>query len=115
MSLADGFFVSATVHERKVTLADGSEHTLHFREVPAGEYRRFMLAEASDDEDVRIGSLARLIAASVCEADGKPALTYEQASRLKPTAANALLEAVLAVNAPGKLSEPEPNNGSGTS
>lgn len=103
MSLADGFFVSSAVHERKVTLADGTEHTLHFREVPAGEYRRFMLAEQSDDEDVRVGSMARLIAASVCEADGRPAMTYEKALQLKPTAANVLLEAVLAVNTPGKV------------
>lgn len=92
------FFVSPTVHERQITLADGSVHTLWFREVPAGEYRRFMLAERSDDEDVRIGSMAKLIAASVCEPDGKPAMSYEQALQLKPAAANALIEAVLAVN-----------------
>ena len=111
----DAFFVSSSVHERPVTLADGSVHTLYFREVPAGEYRRFALAENSEDEDVRIGALAKLICASMCEADGTPAITFDQALQLKPSVATALLEAVLEVNGSGKDSVPEPSNGSGTS
>lgn len=98
----DGFFVSSAVHERPITLSDGSTHVLYFREVPAGEYRRFAIAESSDDEDVRVGALAKLIAASLCEADGTPAMSFEQALQLKPAAASALLEAVLEVNGQGK-------------
>lgn len=98
MAKLDGFFVSTEVHARKVKLADGSEHDLHFRELPSSEFRRFHLAESSDDEDVRISSMAKLIAASLCEVDGKPAITVKQALQLKPAAANALIDAVLSVN-----------------
>lgn len=98
MSKFEGFFVSVEVHERKVTLADGSEHVLHFRELPVTEFRRFALAERSEDADVRVGSMSQLIAASLCEPDGTPAMTFEQAARLKPAVATALFEAALSVS-----------------
>lgn len=94
----EGFFVSVEVHERKVTLADGSEHVLHFRELPVTEFRRFALAERSEDDDVRVGSMSQLIAASLCEPDGKPAMSFEEAARLKPKVASALFEAALSVS-----------------
>lgn len=100
MTNFDGFFVSTEVYERKVTLADGSEHVLHFRELPVTEFRRFALAERSQDEDVRVGSLSLLIAASLCQPDGKPAMTFEEASRLKPAVATALFDAALSVSKP---------------
>jgi len=122
MSKYDSFFVSGEVHERKVKLADGSEHTLYFKEVPATVYRKFQIAENSDDEEVRAGSLAKLIAASMCEADGSPAMTYEEACRLKGPVSNELVNAVLEVNgkkAPeensGNALPPSETNGSGTS
>ncbi|MDM0024075.1 phage tail assembly chaperone family protein, TAC [Variovorax saccharolyticus] len=98
MSKYEAFFVSAQVHERKITLADGSEHSLFFKELPASIYRKFQIAEQSDDEDVRAGSMAKLISSSLCEEDGSEAMTYEQALKLKASAANALLDAVLEVN-----------------
>lgn len=102
MSLNKDFFVSDTLHERTVKLPDGSEHPLHFAEIPATEFRRFQMAEFSEDEDIRAGSMAKLIVASLREPDGKPAIKYEQAILLKPAAAKALTAAVLDVNGYGK-------------
>lgn len=119
--MLDGaFFVSETLHERPVTLPDGSTHRLHFRELSAAQLRAYQLAERSQDEEVQCGAIAKLIAASVCESDGRPALTYERARLLKPFAANALTEQILAINgmaveAAKKTSPPGALNGSGTS
>ena len=59
-SLAASLFVSETIHPRTVKLPDGSEHTLHFKELPATVFRAFHLAEQSKDEDTQTGSMARL-------------------------------------------------------
>ena len=83
-------------------MPDGSKHTLHFKELPAVEFRKFQLAEASDDEDVRSSSIAKLIAASLVEEDGKPAITLKDAAKLNSAAANAILAAILDVNGFGK-------------
>jgi hypothetical protein len=112
------FFVSEAVHERTVRMPDGAEHTLYFREVSAVEFRKFAFAEQSGDEQVQAGSAAKLVAASLCEPDGKPAITYAQALKLKPAAMKELLAATLAVNGlddAGKASPPGENSGSGTS
>lgn len=98
MALDNSLFVSDQIHEREVELSDGRKHRLHFRELPVVEFRRFHLAEASGDEDARANSLAKLIAASVVEPDGTPALTVKDAARLRPDAANAILAAILDVN-----------------
>ena len=96
----DGFFVSPTVHERTVTLGDGSEHVLFFRELSITEFRRFAIAEQSQDDEVRAESIPRLIAASMCEPDGSEAISLEKARTLKPEVANALFKAALSVNRP---------------
>lgn len=96
--LDKAFYVSTELHEKEVELADGSKHTLHFKELPAIEFRRFSLAEQSDNENVRATSIAKLIAASLCDADGKPAITFDQALNLKASAMNAIFEAMLEVN-----------------
>lgn len=117
MSISEKFFVSATLHERTVKLPDGSEHVLHFKELPASEFRRFQIAEQSDDENQRVGSMAKLIAASLCEANGKAALSYTKALQLTSGAANALIAAVRDVNGfTGKKDSPSAEaNGSATS
>jgi hypothetical protein len=94
----DAFLVSPDVQPRVVKLPDGSEHTLHFRELPAVEFRKLHMAEQSEDENVRAGAMAKMIAASLCEPDGTPAMDYAQALRLKTGAMTALMDAVLAVN-----------------
>lgn len=96
--LNDAFFVSTQVHEKQVKLADGSEHTLYFKELPAVEFRKFALAEQSNNEDIKAGAVAKLIAVSLCEPDGKPAITVEQALMLKAGAMNSIFEAILEVN-----------------
>lgn len=98
MSLDDDLFVSSTVHERDVPLPDGKTHKLYFREVDSCEFRRYQLAEASQDEAVQLTSMAVLIATSLCEPDGTPALTVDRAEKLKPAATLAIFNAVLEVN-----------------
>lgn len=118
--LDDSFFVSQSLHERPVTLPNGSTHRLHFRELTAAQVRGYQIAERSQDEEVQAGAIAKLIAASVCEPDGSPAMTYERARTLKPQAANALMGEILTINgmaadAAKKPSPPAEQNGSGES
>jgi hypothetical protein len=96
--LNESFFVSNQVQEKKVKLSDGSEHTLYFKELPAVEFRRFALAEQSENDDIKAASVAKLIASSLCEPDGKPAITFEKALQLKASAMNAIFEVMLEVN-----------------
>ena len=94
-------FVSDAVQMRKVVLADGSEHELHFKQLPACEFRRFFMAAQSKDEDQQAGAMAKLIAMSMCTPDGKSAITAKDALRLTPAAEKAISEAVLSVNGLG--------------
>jgi hypothetical protein len=119
------FFVSDELHVRTVKLPDGSEHQLHFKQLPAADFRRHYAAMQSEREEVRANGVAGLIAASVCTPDGKPAMTVKDALRLKVKAEQALAAAVLSVNdmdtPPGEAGEQgndlpaEGPNGSGTS
>jgi len=99
MSLPSSFFASTEVHKKDVVLGDGKTYTLFFKELPHVEIRKFQLAESSDDQDVRASSIAQMIAASICESDGKPAITLEQSLSLKSSVASKLLEAITEVNA----------------
>jgi hypothetical protein len=99
MTLAASFFVSTEIHQKEVELADGEKHTLYFKELPHVEVRQFQLNELSEDHDVRVLSMARLIAASLCEADGKPAVTVEQATQLKASVVSKLMQVITDVNA----------------
>jgi len=101
MSLPDSLFTSSSVHAREVTLGDGSKHVLHFKELPATKFAAYHEARASTDEEVRQGSIARLIAFSVVEADGSPALDYERALQIKPGPANEMMAHILEVNGYG--------------
>lgn len=98
MTLPTSFFITDELHEREVTLADGSVHKMYFREVPAVQFRRFVNDEASDNEDRRAESMARLVVASLCTAEGKPAITLGDARRLKVDPLTALFKAALDVN-----------------
>lgn len=110
-------FVSATIHEREVELADGKKHKLHFRELPYIDVSRYQAGISSDDETERAAASAKLIAACLCKPDGSDAIAYEQASRLRPAVGTAIFMAAVAVNtvAKKKPSEPEATNTSGTS
>jgi len=117
--LDKSLFISQEVHAYPVRLSDGSEHPMFFREASAVDFRKFVFAERSGDEDRQAASIAHLIAACVCDADGKPAMTHKQAGRLKPDAANAIFTVILAMNkagdAEGNGSRPGEKTGSGTS
>lgn len=123
MGLPEDAFVGTALHAHPVVLGDGKPRTLWFREVNALEFRRFQMAETSADEDVRAASVARLIAASLCNPDGSAALTPERAVQLKPAVMGQLLAAVMQVNGfqrkapgePGNASPPGVTTGSGTS
>lgn len=98
MTLPASLFVSAEIRAREVALPDGSKHTLNFKELAAIEFRRFQLAEQSDDDEKRAASMGKLIAASLCDPDGKPAITEAKARTLNPAAMNAIMAAILDVN-----------------
>lgn len=84
MSLDNAFFVSAIPVPKEVTLPDGSTHTIHFKELESAYFERFHEQRASDVEAIRHGSMPTLIAAAVCEPDGKPSMTVAKAMQLKP-------------------------------
>lgn len=92
------FFAKDAVTPREVKLPDGSVHVIHFRELPAVEFRKFQIAEQSENTETRAASIAQLIAASVCEPDGKPAMTVKRAMQLNSYAANELVRHILEVN-----------------
>lgn len=106
MTLASTLFISEAPQPRTVTLADGSAHQMHFKQLPAAEFRRFFLAMQSADEAAQGQAMAKLIAASICEPDGRPALTVKQAMLLTPAAERAIGDAVLAVNGLADKGEP---------
>lgn len=112
-------FVSETVHEREITLGDGTKHKLHFREVSAADLRKLQTSDKDDPEKAEIAA-SRVIARSLCNPDGSDCITVEQASKLKQGIRFALSLAIAEVNgvgaSVGKVSPPvEATNGSGIS
>lgn len=115
--LNEALFTSATVHEREITLGDGTKHVLNFREVHAAAFRKLQATSKNEDEQELAAS--KLIAASLCNPDGTDAITVEQAGQLKQGVRFAIAMAIGEVNGigahVGKVSPPEEKNGSGTS
>ncbi|SDW95085.1 hypothetical protein [Lysobacter enzymogenes] len=98
MSLPESCFASTAAHARDITLPDGSVHTMHFKELPAIEFRLWRHREQSEDEQTRFDALPMLLVAGICNPDGSPALPLKMAKRLKGEPMNALLVALLEVN-----------------
>ena len=96
--LPQSFFISDKPHPAPVKLANGETHTLHFLDLTQEQFREFHEARQSADAKVRKTAAAQLIAHGLCGADGTPALTVEQAAKLKPAAMNAILGKLLEVN-----------------
>lgn len=90
-------FVTDTIHAREVVI-DGQPVELHFRELPGVEFIKLYRIEQTGSEDAKAGAACRLVAASLCEPDGKPALTLDEALKLKTGALSALAAAARAVN-----------------
>lgn len=95
---SDSDFVQAEVVERKVVLGDGEEHVLWFRQLPNTDWKRFYLWLASDDEEVRLAAEANLVAMGLCDANGEPALTADQARMLKMPVLARVMKALREVN-----------------
>jgi hypothetical protein len=95
--LDDDLFVSDALIERAVEIG-GKVHKLHFREIPAVEFLRFTRLTQEGNDDRRDGAAAKLVAASVCNPDGTPAMTYEKALTLKSGPLNVIFAVVLDIN-----------------
>lgn len=98
MTIPQSFFVSEEIRVRDVKLSDGSVHQIHFRELPALDFRRWHENEKSEDQKVRHEAIANLLVIGVCNEDGSPGLTLDQAKKLKGGAMAAIFEALLDVN-----------------
>ena len=99
------FLVSPEVTAHPVTLPDGSVEEFHFRKVSGADFRRYQIAYASPDENAQALAIQNLIAACLCDADGKPVLTKEQAGGLTMEGINSLFPVVLEINGRGKAND----------
>lgn len=72
-----GMFASKDVRADTITLPNGDKAQFHVRELPDVEFRRLWSE----------GDRAKLIAAAICDEDGKPVMNVTQAAQLKPLVA----------------------------
>ncbi len=116
-TLDPALFVTETIHEREITLGDLTKHTLYFKEIASADFAVLQGTGTSDKD--RFNAVSRVIAQSLCAADGTVAVTPQQASKLKHGVRMALALAIAEVNGVGalvgKLLPPEASDGSGTS
>lgn len=124
MTFSESDFITTQIHERQVVLGDGKAHAVHFRELSTTDLKRYAIWQLSEDEDVRAGAEARLLAIGVCSPEGEAVMDWERAAQLKLPVMRRLVTALLDVNGygggpqeveVGKPSSPTPNSGSGTS
>jgi hypothetical protein len=99
-------FIGDAVHEREITLADGSKEVFLFRELKNIVFEHFAIQSNSADEDVVALASAKLLAAGLCERNDKgdivDALNVEQATRIRRPIFRKLLAALMEVNGYGK-------------
>ncbi|MGR4897528.1 hypothetical protein ACIPR8_20015 [Stenotrophomonas sp. LARHCG68] len=69
-----GMFASPDVRPDTIELGTGVTAEFYVRELPDAEFRKLWAD----------GDRAKLIAATICDADGKPIMSVEDAARLKP-------------------------------
>lgn len=94
----DSDFCDGDIHERKVVLGDGSEKIVWFKALPNTDWKRYYMWLRSESEDTRASAEARLVVLGVCNPDGSPALSLDQAKRLKVTVLGRLITALQEVN-----------------
>lgn len=111
--LPAGLFRSDELHERAITLADGTVHILHFREMTREQELKYRELVRNDGDHVTY-----MIACGLCDADGTP-IGEEQAANLKRGVRNAMVSAILDINGAdakmGNALPPAESNGSSTS
>ena len=109
-------FISDELHEKKIDTPKGKV-TIWLKELPNNAYTRFQSQLRSDDHDVVAEAMPRLVALSVCDADGEESMDFEQACRLKAPILDQIIKHILslgkAANA-GKGSRSAAKSGSGT-
>lgn len=91
------FFINQTLVERQVELADGKEHTLHFKEVGSIEFAAISFKLASQEITVRVQGMADLIVASLCNPDGSPVFTLDEIPMFKQRVLTSLFNAAASV------------------
>lgn len=96
--LNDSLFVSDKVVKKEVELPDGSKHDLFFKELSHVDFRKYIIAEQADDDNVKAESTARLIALSLCNEDGSSAIDFKKALKLNIVATTAITNAIMQVN-----------------
>lgn len=99
--LDQSLFVSTAVHQKTITLPDGKQLEMYFKELPAIEITKYSNAASSTNEETRDWAMIRLIAYGMCDADGKSIATAEQVAQFKPTVISLISEALLEINGKG--------------
>lgn len=100
--ISDKFFIDEKIEERPIEMGDGTSETLWFKHLPNTAFERYALWCNSSDEDVVSKAGPRLLVLGVCQPDGTPALTQEQAERIKRQIMLRILAALMEVNGYGK-------------
>lgn len=108
-ALAASLFISDKPLARDVRLPDGTVHTLHFRQLPASAFRGFRMAQ-DKGEPAQSRAMAKLIADSLCDESGAPAIDEKEAAQLNAAAERAISEAILDVNGLGPKEDAELGN-----
>lgn len=80
-----GMFASRDVRSDTIELPDGKKAQFYVRELPDAEFRK--LWEEADR--------SKLIAATICDEDGKPVMNVTQAAQLKPLIAAKLQQVAM--------------------
>lgn len=75
-------FATDELHPKVVTLADGSRETFYFKELKASQISKYRAYYNQEDSNREL-AMAYLVSAALCDADGKMAITLEQAGNLK--------------------------------
>lgn len=106
MSLYDELseFIGQTFVEREIEFK-GKKKLFYFREMSADEAEDFFGKVDAKDQKKNKGLRNRLLAAIVCDGEGKSALTDEQAGKLPNDLANKLQDASLEVNGLNKAAQ----------
>jgi hypothetical protein len=104
----ESLYVGDKPHKRDVVMLDGSTGTFYIRDLRDAEIQRYFgalrdapaesPADGEEEDDGNRLPSAALIAAGLCEPDGSPSITAEQAYRLKYAIRQRLLHAVLDAN-----------------
>lgn len=91
-------FISPSLVEKEVELADGKKHKLYFKEIAGLEFSRMVGKLDSNDEVERGTAVASIIVSSICNEDGTPALTQNEVFSLKTKVLKNIFDAVMEVS-----------------